>query len=297
MKKVSVQDQIAANKIKSVFLMSIVLLSLVFIGWVIGEVYDPALAYFFVVLSGIIAGAFIFYSYYNSDKIVLKMTNARPATKKEHAYLINTVEGLSLAAGIPTPKIYVMESDSINAFATGRDPQNGVVCVTTGLMEKLDRSEIEGVIGHEMSHIQNYDVRFATLVSVLVGVVVILSEVFRRSLWYSGGSREEKRGGSSYLIIIGILFALFAPIFVKMIELAISRKREFLADANGAYLTRYPEGLASALEKISKDSVGMKVSQVAAPLFFTNPLKGKSVSGLFSTHPPIEERIKILRMM
>lgn len=297
MKKVSIEDQIAINKLKSVFLMVVVFLSLVIIGWVIGEVYDPSLVYFFIVFAGVLAISMTFYSYYNSDKIVLKLTKSRPANKKEHAYIINSVEGLALSAGIPTPKIYVIESKAINAFATGRNPEKGVICVTTGLIEKLNRSEIEGVLAHEMSHIQNYDIRFATLVSVLVGVVVILAGIFRRSLWYSGGSRSKRKGGSSLMIVVGIIFAVLAPIFVKLIQLSISRKREFLADANGAYMTRYPEGLASALEKISKESEKMEVSETVAPLFFANPLKTKSVSKLFSTHPPLKERIGVLRRM
>jgi heat shock protein HtpX len=164
-------------------------------------------------------------------------------------------------------------------------------------MKKLNRSEIEGVIGHEMSHVQNFDIRFASLVSVLVGIVVILSDVFRRSLWFSGGSKKEEKDGSSILIVIGVVFALLAPIFAKLVQLAISRKREFLADANGAYLTRYPEGLASALEKIAKENGSMRVNEAVAPLFFVNPLTKKAISNLFSTHPPIEERIKILRSM
>jgi heat shock protein HtpX len=255
------------------------------------------MVYFFVAFGGIISLVLIFTSYHNSDKIVLKVVKARPANKKEHAYLINSVEGLALAAGIPTPKIYVIDSPALNAFATGRNPENGVVCVTSGMIKKLNRSELEGVIAHEISHIQNFDIRFASLVAVLVGIVVIMSEIFRRSLWYSGGSRRDKKGGSAILVVVGIIFALLAPIFVKLVQMAISRKREFLADANGAYLTRYPEGLASALEKISKEKNVMKVSGAVAPLFITNPLSRKSVSGLFSTHPPTEERIKILRNM
>jgi heat shock protein HtpX len=297
MKKVAIQDQIAVNKLKSVVLMLLVGVSIVVIGFVVGELYDPALVYFFTFIAVIVSLSFIVYSYFNSDKIVLKVTKARPANKKEHAHLINTVEGLAIAANIPTPKVYVIDSVALNAFATGRNPEHGVICVTTGLMKKMKRDELEGVIAHEMSHIQNYDVRFATLVSVLVGIVVMLSSIFRRSLWYSSGSKRERKSGSSFLIIIGIAFALLAPIFVKMIQLAISRKREFLADANGVYLTRYPEGLASALEKIGKSSEKIEVSEAVAPLFISNPLKKKVISNLFSTHPPIEERIKVLRSM
>ena len=297
MRKANIQDEIAVNKLKSAVLIVFVGLFLLFIGWVLGEVYDPTMAYFFLALAGIFSFFFVFYSYYNSDKIVLRSVKARPANKKEHAYLMNVVEGLAIAAKIPVPRIYVMETDAINAFATGRNPENSVICVTTGMMKKLNRSEIEGVIAHEMSHIQNYDIRFATLVAVLVGIVVILSDMFRRNLWFSRGSREEKESSSSVLLIVGIIFALLAPIFVKIVQLAISRKREFLADASGAYLTRYPEGLASALEKIAKEEGIIKVNGAVAPLFISNPLKARQISNLFSTHPPIEERIKVLRGM
>jgi len=298
MSKINIQDQIASNKRKSIFLVSIVFLSLVFLSYVIGLIYDPSLAYFFVIFACVFSILFIIFSYYNSDKIVLSITNARPATRKEHRYLVNVVEGLAIAAGVPTPKIYVIDSNEINAFATGRDPQHSVICVTTGLMKILNRSELEGVIAHEMSHIQNYDVRFATLVAVLVGIVVILSDMFRRTLWYGGRSdRDERKSRGSILVIVGLLFAIIAPIFVKLIQLAISRKREYLADANGAFLTRYPEGLASALEKIKNHNRGMRVSKAVSHMFFVNPLTTKKVSSWFSTHPDINDRIRILRSM
>ncbi len=298
MAKINVQDQIASNRRNSVFLMFIVFLSFVFISYAIGLIYDPGLAYFFVIFASILSILFIIFSYYNSDKLVLSLTNARPATKKEHQYLVNVVEELAIAAGIPAPKIYVIDSDEINAFATGRNPEHGVICVSRGLMKMLNRSELEGVIAHEMSHIQNYDVRFATLVAVLVGIVVIMSDMFRRSLWFGGRSnREERKSKGSVLVIVGVLFAIIAPIFVKLIQLAISRKREYLADANGAFLTRYPEGLASALEKIKNYNRGMRVSKAVSHMFFVNPLTTKKMSSLVSTHPPIDERIKTLRSM
>jgi len=299
MKKLNVQDEISKNKLKSITLMLVVFLSLIFIVYIIGMFYDPASANFFVIIALIFSLTFTVVSYYNSDKIVLASVKARPATKKEHAYLVNVVEELALAAGIPTPRIYVIDSQEINAFATGRDPGHGVICVTTGMMKILNRSELEGVIAHEMSHIKNFDIRFATLVAVLVGMIVIIADIFGRSLWYSGSkNRDSDDRGNGILLIVGLIFAIFAPIFVKLIQLAISRKREYLADSSGSFLTRYPEGLASALEKIKKyNHEGLKVNRAVAPLFIVNPFSSKNISVALSTHPDIDDRIKRLRSM
>ncbi|MBD3156127.1 MAG: M48 family metalloprotease [Candidatus Aenigmarchaeota archaeon] len=292
------QDEITRNKVKSVVLMILVFLSLIFIAYTIGQIYDPTSAYFFVVIAGIFAFIFTFFSYYYSDRIVLASVNARPATKKEHTYLVNVVEELAIAAGIPAPRIHVIESSDINAFATGRNPENGIICVTTGMIELLDRTELEGVIAHEMSHIKNYDVRFATLVAVMVGIIVIIADMFRRSMFFSDGRDRDRKKGGGVLLLVGLIFSILAPIFVKLVQLAISRKREYLADSSGGFLTRYPEGLASALEKIKKHNSGkMKVSRVSAPLFIANPFGDFKVSSLFSTHPPIDERIERLRDM
>lgn len=235
--------------------------------------------------------------YYKSDSIVLASTGARPADKKEHAYLINAVEGLSLAAGIPVPKIYVMEDESINAFATGRDPQHAIVVATTGAIKKLDRLELEGVLAHELSHVKNYDIRVMMLATVFAGVVILVADMFTRSMFWGGGRRDNDRGGGA-IVIIGLIFALLAPIFAQLIKLAISRQREYLADASGAQLTRYPDGLAGALEKIGKDTARMRnPSEATAHLFISNPLRASSFANWFSTHPPLEERIRRLRAM
>jgi heat shock protein HtpX len=296
--KRNIQDEINRNKVKSVVLMLLVFLSLIFIAYTVGQIYDPISAYIFVIIAGIFAFIFTFFSYYYSDKIVLASVNARTATKKEHRYLVNVVDELAIAAGIPKPKIYVIDSPEINAFATGRNPEHGVICVTTGMIELLDKSELEGVIAHEMSHIKNYDVRFATLVAVMVGIVVILADMFRRSMFFGGGRDRDRKKGGGVFLIIGLVFSLLAPLFVKLVQLAISRKREYLADSSGGFLTRYPEGLASALEKIKKHNQGkMKVSRAAAPLFIANPFGDFKVSNLFSTHPPLDERIERLRGM
>ncbi|MEM5792869.1 MAG: M48 family metalloprotease [Candidatus Aenigmatarchaeota archaeon] len=298
MTKFNIEDEINKNRLKSVALVLFVFISIVFIGYFIGYLFEPGLAYLFLILALIFSFLFTFFTYYYSDKIVLGSVKARPANPKEHKYLINVVEGLALSAGIPTPRIYVIDSNELNAFATGRNPKNAVICVTTGLMKVLNRSEMEGVIAHEMSHIKNYDVRFATLVAVMVGIIVIVSEIFRRNIIFGGSADRDKGKSSSFLVIFGLIFIILSPIFAKLVQLAISRRREYLADANGAYLTRYPEGLASALEKIMKYNKGqLKVNEAVAPLFIVNPLSGKDISNLFSTHPPIEDRIKRLRNM
>jgi heat shock protein HtpX len=235
------------------------------------------------------------------------MSGAHPADGPEYAHLVNSVEGIAIAAGLPKPRVYVIDDSAPNAFATGRDPEHAVVCVTTGLFEKMNRVELEGVIGHEMSHIKNYDIRFSTMVVVMVGIIALLSDWFLRSLWWGGGMRSERRdddndrGGSSAIwMIVGIVVAILAPISALLMQAVLSRQREYLADANGALLTRYPEGLASALEKIAGDSEPLEAANKAtAALYICNPLKdiGGAVNNLFDTHPPIEERIRRLKEM
>ncbi len=246
----------------------------------------------------LIAIVYAYVGYFQSDSIVLSISGAKEVQKRDYPYLFNTVEGLSLAAGIPMPKLYVIDDPAPNAFATGRDPQNSAIAVTTGLLKIMDRQELEGVIAHEMSHIKNYDIRFATIAIVMIGMISIIGNIAWRSMFYSGGSSREDRGGGA-IMIIGLVFVIFAPIFAKLVQLAMSRKREFLADATGAMLTRYPPGLASALEKIKKANMPVQhASETTAPLYFANPLKGGGfLSSVFSTHPPIDERIKILKSM
>ncbi|MDE1797776.1 MAG: M48 family metallopeptidase [Candidatus Micrarchaeota archaeon] len=242
--------------------------------------------------------------YYWGDKVVLGVSGAREADEKQYAYLHNTVEGLALAAGIPEPKLYVIQDDSPNAFATGRDPQHASIAVTSGLLARMNRAELEGVLGHEMSHIRNFDSRFMTTVIVLVGLVSILANIMSRMMLFGGGRRDRERGdGGALLMIIGLVFMILAPIFATLIQLAISRKREFLADASGAQLTRNPEGLASALEKLKTAPPMAHANSATASLYISDPngggkpSLGQQVSGLFSTHPPLDERIKILREM
>jgi len=242
-------------------------------------------------------------SYYYSDQIVLASMRARPADKTEFPHFVNAVEGLALAAGLPAPKPYVMDDPAPNAFATGRDPDHAVICATTGLLQMMNRTELEGVIAHEMSHIKNYDVRFMTLVAVLVGGIALMADWF----WWSGrfggfGRRDDDEDNQAQIIffVIGIVLAILAPIAAALVQAAISRRREYLADASGAMLTRYPEGLASALEKIEKDEEPLaNANKATAHLFISNPLRehGGTLNSLFDTHPPLEDRIEKLREM
>lgn len=244
-------------------------------------------------------------SYYYSDKLVLATTNAQPVNEKENPDLYHIVENLTIGAGIPMPKLYIMPEPSPNAFATGRDPKHAAVVVTSGLLERLSKTEIEGVIAHELSHITNFDTRLMAITAILVGFVAILADMFMRNLWWGNMKRDNDdrdNRGQAVFLILGIVFALLSPIIATLIQLAVSRKREFLADASGVLLTRYPEGLANALEKIAADPRPVhSASNATAHLFIENPFKnrdnGNWIASLFNTHPPIQERVKILRSM
>jgi heat shock protein HtpX len=300
MEKVNIFDQEARNKRSSIILMVLVLAVLSALVYSISQVFIPELSLVIFSLSFVLIMIDIYVSYNYGDKVVLKSVNAKPADERIHRHLIDTVEGLAIAAGIPKPNVFVMESNEINAFACGKDPQHASICVTTGLLENLKRDEIEGVIGHEMSHIRNYDIRFATLIAVLVGLAAIVSSMFLRSLRYGGlRGKNEKKGGEIIIVmlVIAIVLAIFAPIVTRLVQAAISRRREYLADASGAELTRYPDGLASALEKIKNVNQGkMNVSESVSHLFFSDPNKSP-LDSIFATHPPIEKRIQILREM
>ncbi len=290
-------EEITANKRKSILLIIAFIALISVLGWVFGWLLIGYgnIGLFIAVLISIIL---VVVNYYNGDKLILKISRARQPTKKENAYLINVVEEIAIAAGVPTPKIYIIDDSAPNAFATGRDPQHASIAVTSGLLKKLNRLELEGVIAHEMSHIKNYDIRLMMLASVLVGVVVLISDVMIRSFVYGADSRDD-RGGGVLLLVLALILAVLSPLFAYLLQFSLSRKREFLADANAALLTRYPEGLASALEKISKDKDDLEVANRGTePLYIVTPhnLKGR-FGKLFSTHPPIEERIKRLRSM
>jgi len=300
-------EQISRNKWKSaalvVFFMAFIFVLVWFFEYVTGWGKGG------LVIALAIAMGTAAVGYYSSDKIVLGISKARPVTKDEFPYLYNVVEGLALAAGLPAPKCYVIDDTAPNAFAAGRKPETAVICVTTGILEKLNRVELEGVIAHEMSHIKNYDVRLQTVVVVMAGVVALLSDWMLRSfIWGGGGRRRSRdRGGSGgadgILVLVGLALAVLSPFIASIIQLAVSRKREFLADASSAMLTRYPAGLASALRKISADTEPLEAANKAtAHLYIVNPLKNlkggnTGMNRLFSTHPPIEERIAALEKM
>jgi len=291
--RISFYDQITRNKRKSVFLMVIVFLVLLLIGYVISKAFDPSSFFFIMILSIIFSISYLLISYYNSDKIALASVSAKPANRNQYRQYYDSVEGLTLASGMPMPKLYIMENEQINAFASGRDPKHAVVCVTTGALKQLNKQELEGVLAHELSHISNYDIRFITLVAVMVGMISIISQMFLRSMWFRSNDRDNK--GNAIFILLGIALAILAPIVVQLVQLAISRKREFSADATAVQFTRYPVGLMNALRKIKGDKP-MKVNKAVAPLFMSDPFRVK-VSNLLSTHPDINERIRILSRM
>jgi len=275
------------------------LIVVIFLGWAVSWWFgNPLILYFFVIFAVVMNVV----SYWTSDKIVLKMSGAKPVKREEYFDLWNIVENLSITAGLPMPKVYVIEDRAPNAFATGRDPQHGVVAVTTGLLEMLNKTELEGVIGHELSHIGNRDILISTMVVVLVGFVTLLSDFFLRMTFWGGGRRNNSDGRVQIaMLVLGIVLAILAPIIAAIIQLAISRKREFLADASGALLTRYPDGLATALEKISGYSGQMKrANHATAHLYISDPFKDKKkkvgfMHKLFLTHPPVGERVAALR--
>ncbi len=293
MEKVNIFDAIGANKRNSYLLIFIVLAIFLAMVWIISEVFGFGQCGYFLgfvalMLYGITA-------YFAGDRIVLALSNAREIKKKEYPFIYNVVEGLSIAARIPMPKLYIIDDPSPNAFATGRDPKHASIAVTKGLLDTMNREELEGVLAHEISHIGNYDIRFMTLTVVLIGAIGLISEIVIRSFLF-GGFRGGGRKGGGVIVIIGLVFVVLAPVVAMFVRFAISRQREYLADANAAKLTRYPPGLANALEKISKSTQKMKnASDVTAPLYISNPLK--KAEGLFATHPPIADRIGRLRSM
>jgi len=291
--------QVSKNVFRTWLLISLFLVFIIGLGYVFSYNFnDPSILYIAVGFSFFMS----FLSYWFSDKITLAINRAREVQHEENPELYHIVENLCITAGLPMPKIYIIDEPAPNAFATGRDKEHAVVAVTRGLLEKLNRTELEGVIAHELSHIGNRDILLSTVIVVLVGFVSLLSHWFLRFSFFGGARRggRDREGGQlgAILAIAGLALAILSPIAATLIQLAISRKREFLADADGALLTRYPEGLASALEKIAADPTKLSVANDAtAHLYIANPFKGKKLSSLFMTHPPTEERIRILREM
>ncbi len=293
-------EQIASNKRRTFLIMFFFIVLVLFIGYIFGSI--TRFGYTGVFIAAIIAIVMSFGSYYYSDKIVLTMSRAQLASNEEYPHLYNVVEGLAIAAGIPKPKVYVIDDPAPNAFATGRDPEHSAVAVTTGLLQKLNREELEGVVAHELSHIRNYDIRLMTLTVVMVGVVALLSDWLLRSFFWGGRRRRDNQGGyiGLILMVLGLLLAVLSPIIAQLIKMALSRQREFLADASAAMLTRYPPGLAHALEKIATDNEPLAIANKAtASLYIATPanLRNRKGWSLWSTHPPIEDRVKRLEDM
>ena len=282
--------------------MTLFVVFVVLAAYVMGNALGYGNSWMFIAVLFSVISSFV--SYYWGAAMVLAMSHARPADRQKDFDFFTVAENLAIAAGIPKPRLYVIDDTAMNAFATGRDPQHAVIVATSGILSRLERRELEGVIAHELSHIKNFDTRLMAVVAVLVGTIAFLADMFMRTLWWGGGrrSRDNDNNLGGILMIAGIVLALLSPIIATIIQLAVSRKREYLADASGALLTRYPEGLARALEKLSKDKEVLEAATNAtAHLFITNPFKGKNFgawfSGLFDTHPPIAERIKLLRAM
>jgi heat shock protein HtpX len=297
-------DHISKNKRESWILIFSFLAIISVLGFVFSQAYNAPEILFFAVGFSVFSS---FISYYFSDSITLALSHATEVNRQSNPELYRLVENLCITAGLPTPKIYIIDDTAPNAFATGRDPKHAVVCFTTGILSKLEKTELEGVVAHELSHIGNYDIRVMTLVVVLVGAITLLADWMLRASLFGGRRKSNSEGGGQLqviLIIVGLILAILSPIIATLIKLAVSRKREFLADASGALLTRYPEGLARALEKISGDREPLEAANKAtAHMYIVNPLKADEqgkvgwLASLFNTHPPIEERIAKLRNM
>lgn len=295
-------DEIKKNNRISVMLFFFFLIIIALLGLIVGLIWGNVT--FGIILAVIFGLVYALIAWYSGADMLLSLTKAKPVTKKEYPHLFHTVEGLSIAAGIPVPKAYVINDTALNAFATGRDPEHSAIVVTTGLLNKLNREELEGVVAHEMAHIKNYDIRSMMIAAVMVGVIVLLSDILLRSfLWGGAGRSNDRNGGQAQIIfiLIGLVLAILAPLIGEMIKLALSRKREYAADATGAMLTRYPMGLANALKKIRDDPDPLvdSANKATAHLFISTPFRKKKgfLVGLFSTHPPIEDRIKRLEQM
>jgi len=297
-------ERIRANKIKSFFLVAILATLMILAGLVLGESIAQGGGMVGVVIALIIWTVLTLVSYYAGDSMILAISHAQPIEKKDAPQLYNVVEEMSIASGLPMPKVYIIEDSAPNAFATGRNPKTASIAVTRGLLDKMSRDELQGVVAHEMGHVLNRDILFVMMASILVGVLVLLCDFYLRSFWRVGGSRSSSRreggkgGAQAILVILAIIMAILAPILARLLYLAISRRREYLADATSAALTRYPEGLASALEKIANDPDVLEVANRAtSPLYIANPIKPfeERYVAWESTHPPIGERIKILR--
>lgn len=289
-------DFVAANKRKTVLLITVFLAFIMGLGWIIDNAYSAGGS--FIAIAAGYSSITALVSYFSGDKVALLASGAKPVTETDNPYLVRMVQNLCITIGAPEPKVYVIDDPAINAFATGRDPQHASIAVTTGAIQKLANEELEGVLAHELSHIKNYDIRVMTVVIVLVGTVAVLSDLVFRSSFHLGRRRGNRNGGNGVLMLIGLVLLILAPIIAQLIKLAVSRKREYLADASAALITRFPEGLARALRKIAAESRPMaRASAATAHLYIANPFTGRALANLFSTHPPIEARVEALNRM
>lgn len=286
-------QQIAANKRKTWFMMAMFVVLVGGLAWLFGQMYGTPSIFPYVLIGSLV---YVFITFRAGSSMALAVNGAREISKKDNPRLWRIVENLAITNGLPMPKVYIMDDPSPNAFATGRDPKHAAVCATTGLLAIMDDSELEGVMAHELGHVQNYDIRVSMVAFALVAIIGLLADFMLRALWFR--DRNNENNGGQIFLILGIVAAIVAPFIALLIQMAISRRREYLADATGALTTRYPEGLARALEKIGAfGSATQRQSTSTAHLFFANPLKKGSISALFSTHPPLEDRIKRLRGM
>lgn len=298
-------QQIRTNKRRSILLMLAIIVILGILSWFIGFAIagDPANAIWFVPIGGILAAALSIGAFFGGDSMVLGISRAREVSETEEPKLVNVVRELSLAADLPQPRVYVIEDRALNAFATGRDPEHASVAVTRGLLERLDREELQGVIGHELAHVANYDIRFSLLVGVLVGSIALLADMLARMTFWGSMSRGRRSGGGGaqvFILVLGVAVAILAPLFASLVQMAVNREREYLADASSVELTRNPYGLERALAKLTLDTEKLGVANRATQhLYVVNPVKklDKSASGLFSTHPAIVDRINRLRRL
>ena len=289
---------VVENHFRTLFLMFSFLGLIFVLGWIFSYIFDNKTIFYSAVIFGVLMNIL---SLLLGDSIVLSLTGAKEIKKEDLPEIYRMVENLAITAGLPkTPKVYIINSPALNAFATGKSPKNSVVALTKGIIEKLNKEELEGVIAHEISHIKNYDIRVMMIATILAGIIAILSDIFLRLVFLQNNDNKEK--GNIFFFLIGVILAFLSPLFAELITLAVSRKREFMADASAALLTRNPEGLAKALEKISSSNISLNTSPATAHLFIVNPFKNKKdfiswLGNLFSTHPPVEERIKVLRNM
>lgn len=286
-------SQIAANKRKTWYIMAIFFVLVGFVAWVVSDVFFGTPSATFVVIA--ISIVYALFSYFGAAKMATSMNGAKEIQKADNPRLYNIVENLAITDGMPMPKVYVIEDEGMNAFATGRDPEHAIVAATTGLINVLDKKELEGVMAHELGHIKNYDIRVSMIAFALTTVISLTADMMMRAMWFGGGDRDNDNG--NYAAFLGIAVAILAPMAASMIRMAVSRRREYLADATGALTTRYPEGLASALKKIEGNSSLKRQNAATAHLFISNPLKSSSFTQLFSTHPPMKSRVSRLMDM